>query len=134
MNHKQFNLEYIGKSYIEPWMQTVECVGGVKLYWQKLWLNIKAFWGSAINWWNTWCPFDSKWKRVEYKPWLYPPQWAILFWSEKRCKNGHVAIANKFCNANVLRYTDQNGTGHRDPFTARFTDYKNLLGWYCIIK
>lgn len=130
MLHKDFNKKWIWKRYIEPWMGTVECVGLSKLYCRERWFPIKAFWWSAINGWNTWCPFDSKWKRVEYKPWLYPPQWAILFWSEKRCKNGHTAYSNKFCNKNVLRYTDSNWTGHRDPITARFTDYNNLLWWY----
>lgn len=129
MNHNEFNKKWIGKSDIEPWMETVECVWGSKLYCKELWFPIKAFWWSAINGWKTWSPFDSSWKRVEYKPGMYPKQWDILFWSENRCKNGHTAFANKFCNANVLRYTDQNGTGKRDPFTARFTDYKHLLWW-----
>ena len=129
MNHNEFHKKWIWKSYIEPWMKTVECVGGVKLYWKELWLNIWAFGWSAINGWNTWCPFGKEWKRVEYKPWIYPKQWDILFWSEARCKYGHTAIANKFCNANVLRHTDQNWTGKQDPFTARFTDYKHLLWW-----
>jgi hypothetical protein len=129
MNHNEFNKKWIGKSYIEPWMDTVECVWWVKLYWKELWFNIGAFGWSAINGWNTFCPFGKEWKRVEYKPGIYPRQWDILFWSENRCKFGHTAFANKFCNANVLRYTDQNGTGKRDPFTARFTDYKHLLWW-----
>lgn len=130
MNHRDFNKKWIWKPYIEPWMETIECVGLSKLYCKERWLPISAFWWSAWNGWKTWCPFNSKWKRVEYKSWLYPPQGAILFWSEKRCKNGHTGVANKFCNANVLRYTDSNGTGHRDVITARFWEYKNLVWWY----
>jgi hypothetical protein len=61
---------------------------------------------------------------------MYPSQWAILFWSEKRCKYWHTAVANKFCNAKVLRYIDSNWTGKRDVITNRFTWYENLLGWY----
>jgi len=130
MLHREFNKTYIWQPYKEPWMDTIECVGLPKLYCRKLWFPIGAFGWSAINGWETGCPFDDKWKRVEYKPWLYPPQWAILFWSEKRCKYGHTWVSNKFCNANVLRYIDSNGTGHRDVITARFTDYKNFLGWF----
>jgi len=129
MNHTEFNKNWLWKNVDFDWVYWYQCVDWVRLYWQKLWLNIGAFGWSAINGWNTWCPFDDSWKKVEYKPWMYPKQWDILFWSENRCKNGHTAYANKFCNAKMLRYTDQNWTGHRDPFTARFTDYKNLLGW-----
>jgi len=129
MNHNEFNKKWIGKQKDFDWSYWVQCVDWVRFYWKELWLNIGAFGWSAINGWNTFCPFGKEWKRVEYKPWMYPRQWDILFWSENRCKDGHTWIANKFCNANVLRYTDQNGTGHGDPFTARFTDFKHLLWW-----
>lgn len=134
MTHDEFNIKWIGEIYIEPGMDTVECVGLSKLYCQELGYPISAFGSSAINGWNTGCPFNSKWKRVEYKPGMYPPQWAILFWSERRCKYGHTWVSNKFCNPNVLRYTDSNGTGKRDNITARFTGYENILGWYFLIK
>ena len=134
MNHNEFNKEFIGKSYIEPGMKTIECVGFSKLYCIELWLPISSFGWSAINGWITGCPFNSKWKRVEYKTGMYPPQWSVLFWSENRCKYWHTWISNKFCNKDVLRYTDSNWTGKRDNITARFTGYENLLGWYTYIS
>lgn len=130
MNHKEFCIKWIGKYYVEPWMSTVECVGLSKLYCQERGYPINWFWWSAIKGWKTGSPFNSKWERIVYKPWMYPPQWAILFFSEKRCKYWHTWVANKFCNPNLLRYIDQNGTGRRDKITPRFTDYKHLLGWY----
>lgn len=130
MTHKQFCIKWLYHKYIEPWMSTLECVGLSKLYCIERWFPIKWFWWSAIKWWKTGSPFDDKWERVVYKPWLYPPQWAILFWSEKRCKYGHTGVSNKFCNPDLLRYIDQNGTGNRDKITPRFTDYKHLLGWF----
>lgn len=129
MLHREFIKKWTGKSYAETPQLWVQCVWSVKNYCKEMWFSISSFWWSAWNWWKTWCPFDSKWKRVEYKPWLYPSQWDIVFWSESRCKDGHVSIANKFCNKDVLRHFDGNGTGNWDPYTNRFTDYKNVVGW-----
>ena len=133
MTHDEFNIKWIGKSYIEPGMSTVECVGLSKLYCQERGYPIKAFGWSAINGWNTGCPFDWKWKRVEYKSGMYPPQGAILFWSERRCKYGHTWISNSLCNPFLLRCTDQNWTWKRDNIKARWYTYKNILWWYIYI-
>ena len=85
---------------------------------------------SAWNGWVTWKPFDKNWVRVEKTALNYPKEWDIIFWSEKRCKDAHVAIANKFCNPLLLRYSDQNGTWHEDKIQPRWSDYKNVVGWY----
>lgn len=128
--HNEVIKKWMGKNYIEPWMNTAECVAWSKKYCQEMGYPISSFSWSAHAWWVTWSPFNNTWKRVVYKSGMFPPEWSILFWNENRCKNGHTAVANEFCNENVLRYTDQNWTGHYDIIQARFTDYKNLSGWF----
>lgn len=130
MLHKDIMIKWQWKNYVEPWMNTAECVAFSKKYCEERGYPIKSFSWSAFAWWKTWSPFNNSWIRVEYKKWLYPKQWDILFWSESRCKNWHTAVAHNFCNANLLRYTDQNGTWHYDKISPRFSDYKNVLGWY----
>ena len=130
MNHKEFVKKWIGKSYEETHELWVQCVWGWKIYARERGWSIWSFGWSAWNGWLYWLPFNSEWKRVEYKKWMFPPEWALVFWNEKRCKYWHVAIANRLCNQDVLRCLDQNGTGKGDPFTHRFYDYKNIVGWY----
>lgn len=131
MTHKEFTQKWIGKSYEEtPWYG-IQCVGGAKKYCQERWWTIWSFWWSAINGWKIWMPFNKDWTRVEYTPWSFPPEWALIFWSEKRCLNWHIAVANRFCNKDVLRCFDENGTGKGDPYTHRFYDYKNVL-WFFV--
>ena len=128
--HKFILARWIGKTYIEPWMKTAECVAWAKMYCNQSWYSIRSFGGSAWNGWNTWKPFDSYWKRIEKTPMNYPKEWDIIFWNEKRCKNGHVAVANRFCNPLVLRYSDQNWTWRQDKIQNRFWTYLNVVGWY----
>lgn len=130
MNHNEFLQKRVWEKYKEPGMWTVECVGAVKLYCKERGYPIKAFWGSAINGWNTGCPFDDTWERIVKTPMNYPSEGDIVFWSEKRCRYGHVAISNKFSNPLMLRYVDGNGTGHGDPITVRFWSYRHVLGWF----
>lgn len=110
-------------------MKTAECVAWAKKYCEERGYPIKAFGGSAINGWLTGSPFDDTWVKVHYKKGLFPQQGDIIFWSEDRCEYGHVAVVNKFCNANVLRYSDQNGTGKQDKISRRFSDYRHVVGW-----
>jgi hypothetical protein len=130
MNHSEFLKKWVGKTYIEPWIWTAECVWATKLYCKEIGHPIKAFWGSAWNGWKTGCPFDNTWERVIKTPFNYPKEWDIIFWSENRCKYGHVAVGNKLSNPMLLRYVDGNGTGNWDPITVRFWTYKNCTGWY----
>ena len=130
MLHSEYRSRYYGKKIDFDWAYGIQCVDSARHYCSEMWFPIWSFWGSAINAWNTWAPFDDSWVRFTYKPWMAPKQGNIVFWSEWRCTNGHVAVANKFCNQNVLRCFDENGTGHGDPTTPRFYDYKNVLGWF----
>lgn len=128
MQHRDIIIKWLWKPVKEPWYD-VECVAWSKKYCEERGYPIKSFWGSAINWWETWSPFDDSWIRYTYKPWMCPSQWDILFWSEARCLNGHTWVANKHCTK-ILRYSDTNGNWKRDPVTNRFTDYKHLLWWF----
>lgn len=130
MNHAEFCKKYIGKNIDFDNAYWFQCVDLPRQYWKDMSYTIWAFWWSAWNGWKTGCPFDKTWKKIVYKPWLIPKEWDILFWNENRCKNGHVAIANKLCDTNILRYIDQNGTWKQDKIQARFTDYKNLVWWF----
>lgn len=130
MKHSKVINKWKWRIYIEKWMNTAECVWWVKLYWAERWFSIKAFWWSAINWWNTWCPFDDYWERVVKTPFNSPSEWDIIFWSEKRCKNGHVSVANNLCNLIVLRHIDQNWTGKQDKIQPRWSNYSNVLWWF----
>ena len=118
-----YNVDYDGSF----WFQ---CVDWVRQYCKERWYPIESFLGSAIMWWDTWHPFDKTWKRIEYT-WLNSPsEGDIIFWSEKRCKYGHTAVANRFCNPFLLRYSDQNGTWNGDVIQPRWSSYKNMLWWY----
>lgn len=129
MTHKEVISQWIWKNYIEPWMKTAECVAWAKKYCNQRWYPIKSFWWSAWNGWVTWSPFDSKWKKVVKTSLNYPKEWDILFWSEKRCKYGHVAVANRMCTPMTLRYSDQNGTWKWDKIQHRFWTYLNVVWW-----
>ena len=130
MKHSEITKKWYGKNYVEKWMKTAECVAWAKKYCDERWYPIESFLGSAINWWDTWHPFNESWKRVEYT-WLnFPSEWDIIFWSEKRCKYGHVAVANKFCNPFLLRYSDQNWEWNYDKIQPRWSSYRNILWWY----
>lgn len=130
MQHSEILKKYLGKAMIEPGMKTAECVYWAKLYCKERWYPIKAFGGSAWNGWKTGCPFDSKWKRIVKTPTNYPKEGDIIFWSEGRCLNWHVAVANGLSNPMLLRYSDQNWTGKQDPIQNRWWTYKNIVGWF----
>lgn len=129
MTHLETLKKWIGKTYAETPQLGFQCVAWAKKYCQERGYPIKWFGGSAWKGWQTWSPFDNTWKRVVKTPLNAPSEWDIIFWDEWRCKYGHVAVANKFCNLWLLRYTDQNGTGKQDKIQARFSTYKNVVGW-----
>ncbi len=130
MNHKEFLEKWKGKNYAETSQLWFQCVWLAKKYCQERGYPIKWFWWSAYNGWVTGSPFDNTWKKVLKTSFNAPSEWDIIFWSEWRCKYGHVAVANKFCNPLTLRYVDQNGTWKGDAIQSRFSTYKHVLGWY----
>jgi hypothetical protein len=130
MKHKEYTSLYYWKYIDFDGAFWVQCVDTARHYCKERGFPIWPFGGSAINWWNTGIPFDSSWIRFSYRPWMYPKQWDIVFWSEKRCRYWHVAVANKFCNKDILRCFDQNWTGKWDPTTPRVYTYESVLGWF----
>lgn len=107
-----------------------QCVAWAKEYCKLRWYPIRSFWGSAEIGWLTGLPFDSNWKRVEYTWFNAPSEWDVIFWSWKRCEDGHVAIANKFCYPFLFRYTDQNWNWKEDEIQPRWASPKNVVGWF----
>ena len=130
MLHNEILQKWIGKNYIEPWMKTAECVAWAKKYCQERGYPIKWFGGSAWKWWQTWSPFDNTWKRVIKTSLNAPSEGDVVFFDERRCLNGHISIAGRFCNPLVLRHVDQNWTGKQDKIQARFSTYANCVGWF----
>lgn len=134
MTHLEVLKKWIGENHWENEKLGYQCVAWVKLYCQERGYPIKWFGGSAWKWWQTWSPFDNTWKRVLKTPLNAPSEWDIIFWDEWRCKNWHVAVANKFCNPLVLRYSDQNWTWREDKIQNRFSWYSHVVGWFTKIK
>ena len=130
MDHSDILKKWIGKTCDYDNSFWVQCVDWTRQYCKEIGHPIKAFWGSAWNGWKTGCPFDNTWERVIKTPFNYPKEGDIIFWSENRCKYGHVAVGNKLSNPMLLRYVDGNGTGHWDPITVRFWTYRHCTGWY----
>lgn len=130
MTHQETMEVWIWHNYEESPSLGFQCVAWAKKYCQSRNWNIKWFWGSAFNWWVTWSPFDSTWTKIVKTPLNYPKEWDIVFWSEKRCKYGHVAVCSRLCNPITLRYSDQNGSGRWDKIQYRFGTYLNVCWWY----
>lgn len=122
-----------------------QCVDLARHFADKVhWKKIGYFWGSAINWWNSWRPFAwFPYIRVRYVKWMYPPRWAIIFF-DKTTANPywHVAIAGE-STSDVLFIMEQNGgkwSGSWEWVDAiRIARRKyvwdkigNVLGWYVL--
>lgn len=130
MNHTQTIKKWIWWHYQENEELGYQCVAWAKKYCEERGYPIRWFSGSAINGWFTGSPFDSSWKRVKYNWFNAPKEWDVIFWSENRCEDGHVAIANKFCYPFLFRYTDQNGGWYEELIQPRWNNGKNILGWF----
>lgn len=130
MNHREILKKWIGKRVFETPKLGYQCVAWAKKYCEEKGTPIGNFSGSAEKWWNSWSPFTKNWKRVYSNGFNSPSEWDIIFWSSRRCKDWHVAIANKFCFPFLFRYTDQNGTWKEDEIQPRFEMPKNVVGWY----
>lgn len=128
MNHKETTKKWYWKKYRETVALGYQCVAWAKKYCAERWYPIKWFWGSAIQWWITWSPFDNTWERIESTPFNYPSEGDIVFWANP--PYGHVWVANNFCNPVVLRCSDQNGGWNEESIQPRWLSYKNVLWWY----
>lgn len=130
MTHNEVLKKWIGKQTLETIELWFQCVAWVKKYCSERWYPIKSFGGSAYNGWKTWRPFDSSWKWIIYDWFNAPSEGDVIFWNEGRCKDWHVAIANKFCYPFLFRYIDQNWGWKEEFIQPRWTGWKNVVGWY----
>jgi len=129
MNHSEVTKKWYWSRYRETTALGYQCVAWAKKYCSERWYPIKGFSGSAYKWWESGSPFDNSWERIVKTPLNYPSEGDIIFWSEARCKDWHVAVANKLCNPWLLRYSDQNGWWHEEVIQPRWSTYKNVVGW-----
>ena len=134
MKHAEILKKWIWENCHETIWLWYQCVAWAKKYYEEYGERLWWFWWSAINWWRYWYPFSKKWRKIGYTWSNAPSEWDVIFWSEGRCKDGHVAIANKFCNSFLLRYSDQNGTWREDKIQNRWWGYKHVLWWYTLNK
>lgn len=146
MNYKELKAKWLWKSVDYDWVYWDQCIDFARQAVKDLfWVTIWTFSGSALRWWETWSPFNSKWIRVNNTLLAVPPAWAVVFF-DKMYKNGkcvnpywHVAIAWIGCSTSKLVVLEQNAwSGNWDwvwnnAITERVLDYKlpaKCLGWF----
>lgn len=133
MDHTTFKDNYIWKRVQETTSLWYQCVALAKLYSSKV-FNIQLSWfsWSAIEWRNTWSPFDSKRTRVNVWKTI-PKQWDIIFFN-KTSSNPywHVAVVDSSTASKVL-FIEQNWWKWTwtwiwtDAIRINNSDYKNVL-------
>lgn len=133
MTHEQFKSKWLGNWYAETKELGFQCVAWAKRYAEDLYWEKWSFWWTAFDGWNNKTGYFSDWNHIEYKQWLYPPQWALVFFkpSAENGNCGHVAIADS-ADEKAIQVIEQNGgwTGNYDPgdkFTLRTKSYANCL-------
>jgi hypothetical protein len=120
-----------------------QCVDFARQYCADAGYTIGTFSGSAYNGWKTGSPFNKQWNRIEYKTWLYPNPWDVVFFAPTKTNPyGHVAIWDRGCNAFDLCIVEQNaGSGNWDgkwgnAIKRSLVKYNwtrwNCVGWYSI--
>jgi len=133
LTHEQFKSKRLGKWYAETKELWRQCVAGCKRYAEDVYGEKWSFWWTAFDWWNNKTWYFSDWNSIEYKKWLYPPQWAIVFFkpSVENGNCGHVAIVD-MADENWMSIIEQNwgGKGNYAPgdeFTIRPRSYSTCL-------
>lgn len=134
---------YIGKRVAENSKLGYQCVAWVKQFAQEMRSPIGTFWWSAYSGWSTCRPFrNTKWKRIDYKKWLVPTAWDIIFfWPTQSNPYGHVAICDGGSTPDLLKIVEQNawsgnGDGKWENAIKRsslpYDKRGKCLGWYTI--
>lgn len=124
----------------QSWYQCVDWAKQFVL--EQYGIQLGSFWGSALNGWNTWSPFDSTWTRVNYQPNLIPEIGDIVFLNKTpHNPYGHVCVADNNSTYTTLCIIEENaGNGNWDgkwdnAITQRSIPYQswargNCLGWF----
>ena len=150
MNYDELKAKWLWKKIDFDWVYWNQCVDFVKQAVKDLyWINIWTFNWSAYNWWNSWSPFSTRWKRVENTLNAIPPAWAVVFFDKiyrwQTCINPywHVAITWKWCTKTKLIVLEQNAWNWNwdwkwnNSITERVLNYvkpSRCLWWYELIK
>jgi len=143
MNIKELKIKWLWKRIQENPSLWYQCVAWAKkamldLYWYKSW----TFNNSAVNWWYSWSPFDSNWKRSNYARWLIPKEWDIIFF-DSTLDNiyWHVAVVSNWINTiysvTILEQNWWNGFGNwlwDNAITESVKSYSKCLGWFTYIN
>ena len=134
LTHEQFKSKRLGKWYAETKELWYQCVAGCKRYAEDVYGEKWSFWGTAFDWWNNKTGYFSDWNSIDYKKWLFPPQWAMVFFKPDAINwnCGHVAIVES-ADENGMQILEQNGWGKGnyapgDEFTIRPRSYATCLG------
>lgn len=117
-----------------------QCVDFVKQYvYEQFNIRLGTFSGSALQWWKTGSPFNTKWERKVYTNWAVPEIGDIVFLNKtKNNPYGHVCIADNDCDRTHLRVIEQNawnGNGSwkgSNAVTQRTITYISPSRWDCL--
>lgn len=139
MNHKEYTAAYNGTTLVKETEKLgTQCVAQAKHYSKKVnWITLKGFNGSALQGWKTWSPFVwTPYTRVEYKKWMTPSVWDIIFF-DLGTEYGHVCIVDEGTTTTTLARLEQNmgngdGQWYDDRMTQRKTNYKGVVWWYTL--
>ncbi len=102
--------KWIGKQADFDKVYWSQCVDWARQFAQEMRSPIWTFWWSAYSGWSTGRPFrNTKWKRVDYKKWLVPTAWDIIFfWPTQSNPYWHVAICDGGSTPDLLNIVEQN--------------------------
>lgn len=109
MNSLQYNSTRIWNRVRETEDLWFQCVALAKHRTKAiLWLSLSSFWGSAINWWITWSPFNKKRKRIINSPTNFPKENDVIFFRKTPTnQRWHVACVMK-ADINTITVCEQN--------------------------
>ena len=135
--------KWIGKQADFDKVYWSQCVDWARQFAQEMRSPIGTFWWSAYSGWSTGRPFrNTKWKRIDYKKWLVPTAWDIIFfWPTQSNPYWHVAICDGGSTPDLLKIVEQNwgswnGDGKWENAIKRsslpYDKRGKCLGWYTI--
>lgn len=111
-NYQKFKNKWIWWKVDTDWWYWYQCTDLAKQYAKEIyWVTLWNFWWSAYKWFLNWSKtFDTtKWKKVEYTPWMIPIAWDIIFWKPTASNSyWHVAIAWDKSTSTILDILEQN--------------------------
>lgn len=135
--------KWIGKQADFDKVYWSQCIDWARQFAQEMRSPIGTFWWSAYSGWSTGRPFrNTKWKRIDYKKWLVPTAWDIIFfWPTQSNPYWHVAICDGGSTPDLLKIVEQNawsgnGDGKWENAIKRsslpYDKRGKCLGWYTI--